>query len=113
MSQDNVNAFLSTKIKYLPAEAVPMLRQKLERLSQEQLTTLQAVELKDPTTVFLLALFLCGVDRMFIGQVGLGILKMLTGGGCGIWWLIDLFLIGKATRQANLDKLNETLMLLG
>jgi hypothetical protein len=24
-----------------------------------------------------------------IGQVGLGIAKLLTCGGCGIWWLID------------------------
>ncbi|MDP2663807.1 MAG: TM2 domain-containing protein [Dehalococcoidia bacterium] len=30
-----------------------------------------------------------GVDRMYNGQVELGILKLITGGGFGIWWLID------------------------
>ena len=47
-----------------------------------------------------------GVDRFYIGDVGLGIGKLLTGGGCGIWWLIDIFLITDATKQKNLEQLS-------
>ena len=44
-----------------------------------------------------------GVDRFYIGDIGLGIGKLITGGGCGIWWLIDIFMIMDATRRKNYE----------
>jgi TM2 domain-containing membrane protein YozV len=43
----------------------------------------------------LLSFFLggLGVDRFYMGYIGLGIAKLLTLGGCGIWSLIDFILI--------------------
>lgn len=34
-----------------------------------------------------------GVDRFYTGSIMLGIIKLLTFGGCGIWWIIDIILI--------------------
>ncbi len=57
--------------------------------------------MKSKTTTLILAIFLggLGVDRFYVGKVGTGILKLITGACLGIWWLIDIILIaaGKYT----------------
>lgn len=97
--------------KYLPENRLPMIRERLLNLDDERTTAVQMVQFKDPTIALLLSIF-CGaygIDRFFIGDMGLGIGKLLTCGGVGIWTIIDWFLISNATREKNMEKLCQVL----
>ena len=54
---------------------------------------------KDSDQRWLVTVLLCaflgslGVHRFYAGKIGTGILMLVTLGGCGIWWLIDLIMI--------------------
>ena len=54
--------------------------------------TTSAAGNKSKTTAILLCLFLgiIGVHRFYLGFTLFGVIQLLTGGGLGIWALIDL-----------------------
>jgi hypothetical protein len=67
---------------------------------------------KEWLPALLLSIFLgyLGVDRFYLGHVGLGIAKLLTFGGCGIWYLIDVILIAtNSLRDSQGQELIKTL----
>lgn len=108
MEQQKVDMFVVSNGKYLPQEKVATVRERLASLDESKWSAVSTIQYKDPTTALILSVLLggLGIDRFYTGQTGLGVAKLLTGGGCGIWWLIDLFLISGATKEANFNKLS-------
>jgi TM2 domain-containing membrane protein YozV len=72
----------------------------LKKLPDAQGQPLRFVSPSDPSdkewgSALLLSMFLgwLGIDRFYLGYTGLGVVKFITGGGCGIWSLVDTILI--------------------
>ena len=81
-------------------------------MTDDKFVQVSSVSYKNPTTVLILSIFLgsLGVDRFMIGDTGLGIAKLLTCGGAGIWTIIDWFIIKGKTNESNFKQFNESLM---
>ena len=60
---------------------------------------------KDRGTATILALFM--YDRIWLGDIGLGIVKLLTLGLCGVWTIIDIFTAGARCDEYNRRKASE------
>lgn len=102
-----VSSFLTVNAKNLPSEKISLLREKLLSIPKEKLDIVQSVPLKDNTHMILFSVFLgsYGVDRFMLGETGLGILKLLTAGGCGIWTVIDWFTVSSRTKEYNFNQI--------
>lgn len=109
MEQNKIDMFVASMNEKFPAEKMMLIRERLSKISDDRLPVLQSIDYKNPTTMFIVSFFLggLGVDRFMLGETGLGVAKLLTCGGAGIWALIDLFVIMKKAKEWNYNKFNE------
>ena len=107
MDQNKVDMYVMTNQKYFPAEKIMYLKEKLAAMDENKFTMVSTVELKDPTTILLVSILLggLGIDRFMLGDTGMGILKLLTGGCCGILTIIDWFTVSKKTKELNFNNI--------
>lgn len=107
MESQKVDMFIMTNSKFFESHQVPVIRERLLALDDSKWGIIQTIQFKDPTTSLIVSLLggVLGIDRFIIGDVGLGVGKLLTCGGFYIWAIIDWFLIQGATREKNMQKL--------
>lgn len=103
MDRYKVDMFMMTMSSRFPASKLLIVKDRLERLDDSRITIVQSMDYKDPTTLLLISIFLgtFGVDRFMLGDVGMGILKLLTAGVCGILTIIDWITISDRTKEKN------------
>lgn len=112
MEQQKVDMYLMTNAKYFEGHQLNLLRQTLEAADDSKFMQIQAVSLKDPTTMLIISILAgqLGIDRFMIGDVGLGVAKLLTCGGLGIWAIVDWFMIMGRAREVNFNNVQTALV---
>lgn len=105
MDQNKIDMYIMTNQKYFPAEKIMYLKDKLRIMDEEKFSLISTIEFKDPTTILLVSIFLgtLGIDRFMLGDTGMGILKLLTAGLCGILTIIDWFTVSKKAKELNFN----------
>ena len=106
MDANKVDMYIMANAKFFDGDKVPMIRERLLAADDSKWILLQSQQLKDPTTLLIVSILggHLGIDRFMIGETGLGIAKLLTCGGMGIWTIIDWFMIQGTTREKNMQK---------
>ena len=111
MEAQKVDMFIMANGKFFESHQVGEIRDRLIDLDDSKWGLIQTLQFKDPTTSLIVSLLAgsLGIDRFMIGHTGMGIGKLLTCGGFGVWAIIDWFMIMGATREKNRQKLQEVI----
>lgn len=90
----------------LPEDKIPMLREKMLHCSLRKLTAMQNMNCRRVQNMQFISVMLgwSGIDRMLLGDAGMGLLKLITFGGLGLIMLFDWVTIGGRTRKYNYIK---------
>lgn len=122
MERKQADQLIMMNSSKLAPEYVEVIRERLVDLDYTQATMVFS-NLKDPTIAMIISVLLgeLGIDRFYIGDIGIGIGKLLVclivgSLTCGtlfwIWWLVDLFLIMGATKKKNSENIVQALSLM-
>jgi len=111
MDAQKVDLFIMTNGKFFESHQINVIRDRMLQIDESKWSALSVTQFKDPTTILIVSLLAgpLGIDRFMIGDTAMGIGKLITCGGFGIWTIVDWFLIQKATREKNIEKIQRFL----
>lgn len=86
-----------------------------QQLSEDQKLAFNArYDIRKRSMALMVALsILFPIQLFFLGKILLGILFLITGGGFGVWYVVEWFLTPGRVREYNTNVANETLAWLG
>lgn len=110
MDYDKVELYLMNNQKFFKANVIETIREELLDLDDNSFL-LAPVSYRDPIMMLIISIVggVFGVDRFLIGDMGMGLLKLLTGGLCGILTIVDWVIIMDRTRDYNYRQFMNTI----
>lgn len=100
MTQEQIEQLIQANQGKISDDAIETIKERLLNIDEDTAYSIFG-DLKSPSTATLLAV-IGPWDRLFyLNEIGMGVLKLLTCGGCYIWWIIDIFTAGKRARKFN------------
>ena len=111
MEERKVDFFIMLNSKYFETYHLSVVRDRLLSMDDAKWGLISTLRFKDPVLILIVSILVgtLGIDRFLIGDIGLGVGKLLTCGGLGIWTIIDWFLIMPATREKNMQEIQPLL----
>lgn len=113
-AETQVKLFLMNYADYFKQSDLVIVKTKLQAMTEDDVIAMSSLDYVNPTVNLVVSILVggLGVDRFLIGQTGLGILKLVTLGGLGVWTIIDWFQIQNLTKRHNMDVFNQGLLYL-
>lgn len=108
MREENVRDIIVSVKDYIPIEKLPILKNKLQAADDSKMDPILYTKFHNPTVILLMSIFfgIFGVDRFMIGDIGLGVAKLLLGWATfGIWPIIDIFFTYRKSKEINFNNI--------
>ena len=109
--EQRVSNFLVANSRYFDIYKLAEIKNALLKIDESKWNNLEKISYKDPTLHVMISLWggMIGLDRFFLGDIGLGIGKLITFGGCGLWTIIDWFMISSSAKEKNYNTLRNAI----
>lgn len=103
MNENDIILFTINNQNKFPSHRLSIIKERLKGMTSQESIIVTSLDYQDTSMIICLSVLVgyLGIDRMMIGQVLLGVIKLITCGGCFIWTIIDWFIIGNLTKEYN------------
>lgn len=103
MNENDIILFTINNQNKFPSHRLSIIKERLKGMTSQESIIATSLDYQDTSMIICLSVLVgyLGIDRMMIGQVLLGAIKLITCGGCFIWTIIDWFIIGNLTKEYN------------
>lgn len=103
MQQELIQNFLIKNGECFDSAQLVQIKSQLETIDDSKAGIVLGQSYQSPTVMLIIAILL-GWERLFLDDIALGIIKIITCYGLMIWWLVDIISAKRRTYEYNYKK---------